>query len=122
MLFDCIEFSTEIRRIDLLNEIAFLCMDLDALGHGELIEAFLESYLDAEPAPGVDAETLFQPQLFAYFLAYRANIRAKVALLRIAQCADDPRRFDPASRELELYLKLMDSYVSRFAPTGAPQK
>ncbi len=119
VLFDCIEFSAEIRRIDLLNEIAFLCMDLDALGHGEMIEAFVESYLAAEPAPGVAATTLFQPQLFAYFLAYWANIRAKVALLRIAQCADDPERFDPASRELELYLKLMDDYVSRFAPTGA---
>jgi aminoglycoside phosphotransferase family enzyme len=28
--FDCIEFNDEYREIDVLDEVAFLCMDLDA--------------------------------------------------------------------------------------------
>jgi aminoglycoside phosphotransferase family enzyme len=31
-IFDCIEFNDELRRIDVLNDIAFLCMDLDSYG------------------------------------------------------------------------------------------
>jgi aminoglycoside phosphotransferase family enzyme len=33
--FDCIEFNDEFRQIDVLNEVAFLCMDLDAFGRPE---------------------------------------------------------------------------------------
>lgn len=115
VLFDCIEFSDKIRRIDLLNEIAFLCMDLDALGHGEMIEYFLESYFEAQPAPEIDRTYFMDPRLFAYFLSYRANIRAKVALLRIAQSEYGEEEFDAGIREVELYLNLMAGYVERFA-------
>ena len=34
--FDCIEFNDDFRQIDVLNEIAFLCMDLDAFGRQDL--------------------------------------------------------------------------------------
>ena len=32
ILFDCIEFNDSYRQIDLINEIAFFCMDLEAYG------------------------------------------------------------------------------------------
>jgi aminoglycoside phosphotransferase family enzyme len=42
--FDCIEFNDEFRAIDVLNEIAFLCMDLEAFGRRDLADLFLENY------------------------------------------------------------------------------
>ena len=35
--FDCIEFNDDYRQIDVLNEIAFLCMDLDSFGRHDLV-------------------------------------------------------------------------------------
>src|SRR5690554_1155807 len=42
--FDCIEFNDDFRQIDVLNEIAFLCMDLDAVNRNDLSELFFENY------------------------------------------------------------------------------
>ena len=42
--FDCIEFNDDYRQIDVLNEIAFLCMDLDAFNRKDLSESFVEYY------------------------------------------------------------------------------
>lgn len=83
VVFDCIEFSDHFRQGDILNELAFLCMDLEAQGHPELSDAFLQAYRrrwDVFPKPE-DAE------LFRFFKAYRANIRLKVALLERRQHA-----------------------------------
>ncbi len=42
--FDCIEFNDDYRQIDVLNEVAFLCMDLDALGRKDLSDLFIAHY------------------------------------------------------------------------------
>jgi hypothetical protein len=42
--FDCIEFNDEYREIDVLNEVAFLCMDLDFFGRQDLSDLFLREY------------------------------------------------------------------------------
>lgn len=44
VVFDCIEFNPHFRKVDVLNDLAFLCMDLDAQGHPELAETFMEKY------------------------------------------------------------------------------
>ena len=48
--FDCIEFNDDFRQIDVLNEVAFLCMDLEAFGRQDLSDCFLESYNALFPA------------------------------------------------------------------------
>lgn len=76
VVFDCIEFNPHFRQVDVLSELAFLCMELDAGGHHELAEAFMAAYLRYWPCiEGPEDE-----QLFLYFKAYRANVRLKVAL------------------------------------------
>lgn len=116
ILFDCVEFNDEFRQIDVLNEVAFLCMDLDAAGHEQLSQTLLDEYLAAQPAPGIARSVVFDAALFDYFLSYRANIRAKVALLRIAQTPVDDQAADAARsiQEVVLYLNLMAGYVARF--------
>jgi aminoglycoside phosphotransferase family enzyme len=45
VIFDCIEFNSDYRRIDVLNDIAFLCVDLDFFGKNDLSERFYKKYL-----------------------------------------------------------------------------
>ena len=52
-VFDCIEFNDDLRRIDVLNDIAFLCMDLDNWGRHDLSNLFYEEYIRRFPySPG----------------------------------------------------------------------
>src|SRR5690606_40507623 len=44
VIFDCIEFNDEYRHVDVLNEVAFLCMDLDVFGRSDLSRTFMEDY------------------------------------------------------------------------------
>ncbi|MGI9550230.1 MAG: hypothetical protein ACR2MT_03445, partial [Aurantibacter sp.] len=61
--FDCIEFNDEYRQIDVLNEVAFLCMDLDALGKYALSDLFMEHYNCHFPTIRAMAER----KLFVYY-------------------------------------------------------
>lgn len=81
VVFDCIEFNPHFRQLDVLNELAFLCMDLDAGGHHELADAFMAAYKRGWPC----IRNPEDEQLFLYFKAYRANVRLKVALMELEQ-------------------------------------
>ncbi len=81
VVYDCVEFSEAFRAADVLNDLAFLAMELDAAGHPQLAERLIGRF--ARRYPGV----LDRP-LLAYYKAYRALVRAKVALLRAAQERD----------------------------------
>ena len=85
VIFDCIEFNDDFRRLDLLSEIAFFCMDLDAHGYPGLADSFLRFYL-----PQVDClRTAADRRLFLFYKLYRANVRLKVNCLRARQPAAD---------------------------------
>jgi uncharacterized protein len=103
IVFDCIEFNDHFRQIDLLNEVAFLCMDLEAMGFDGHSKAFLKGYLAEMDMTLTPAEKL----LFIWFKLYRANVRAKVNALRSRQ-AYSP---DVAYTEMLRYLTLMERYV-----------
>ncbi|MDP4147945.1 MAG: hypothetical protein Q8932_10810 [Bacteroidota bacterium] len=108
--YDCIEFNDELRQIDVLNEVAFLCMDLDALDKQELAEQFLHYYNHLFPA----IRSKEDRELFLYYKAYRANVRAKVNSLR-ARSADNEAAREPALAESDKYLRLMDRCLSELA-------
>lgn len=76
--FDGIEFSTTLRWIDTISEIAFTVMDLLERGSPQFAWRFLNSYLEnSGDYAGVGA--------LRYYLAYRATVRAKVATIRAGQ-------------------------------------
>jgi len=104
--FDCIEFNDDFRQIDVLNEVAFLCMDLDAFGKNDLSELFLEYYNQFFPTMKSSKERY----LFVFYKAYRANVRAKVNSLR-AKSAVNKKERTKALSEVEKYLRLMESYL-----------
>ena len=82
VIVDRLEFDAGLRAIDVADDLAFLAMDLEALGAGDAARLLVAAYRDAGGDPGSDA-------LVAFFGVYRALVRAKVDLLRAAQL-DDP--------------------------------
>lgn len=104
--FDCIEFNDEYRQIDVLNEVAFLCMDLDALGRNDLSDFFIDQYNRFFPAMRTEEDR----KLFIYYMAYRANVRAKVNGLRAKSASDDADR-KKAFSEVKRYMDLMEGYL-----------
>ncbi len=104
--FDCIEFNDEYRQIDVLNEIAFLCMDLDAFGQQGLSDLFLDYYNNLFPVIKNEKDR----KLFVYYKSYRANIRAKVNSLRARNTGNDAGR-KLSLAEADKYLTLLDQYM-----------
>lgn len=95
IIFDCLEFNPEFRHIDVMNEIAFLFMDLLVKNHKESAYHFLNAYLSRTG----DYEGL---PLLNFYVIYRAMIRAKVALLQ-NKSSQDPE----FSNYLDLALSLI---------------
>ncbi len=106
VIFDCIEFNEELRYIDILNDIAFLCVDLDFYESKDMSSYFVNKYIKAF---GMKEQEMPQ-SLFNYYKSYRANIRAKVILISLKQHPDDEQIIEDAKR----YIKLMNKYVEQF--------
>lgn len=82
LLFDGIEFNPDLRFIDVMNEVAFLVMDLRHRGHDRLAWRALNRYLEGTG----DYDGL---AALPYYLMYRALVRAKVAAIRTRQEGGD---------------------------------
>lgn len=95
--FDCIEFNDSLRWIDVINDIAFTCMDLRMHGLHALAARFLNQYLELTG----DYDGL---EVFGYYQAQRALVRCKVALLRAQQLRIDREDASVAETEAERYL------------------
>lgn len=104
VLYDCLEFNDSLRRIDVLSETAFLCMDLEAHQSLLLSRTFLSAYLTHFPC----METAKDRRLFLYFKCYRANVRAKVNVLA-SQKANT--HADAHIVSVKNYLELMRRYI-----------
>ncbi|MEX2185616.1 MAG: AAA family ATPase [Pirellulales bacterium] len=101
---DCLAFSRELRTLDAADEVAFLAMELQRMGACDLATAFVGKYErisgDRPPAG-----------LWDFYRAYRACVRAKVAVLRAGQL-DEPQRAAERAAALE-YLELADQQSRR---------
>lgn len=83
--FDCIEFSEELRTLDVISDIAFLVMDLAARDRQDLAYVFINRYLERTgDYPGV--------ALLKLYVVYHCMIRAKVAAIRAGERHSDDHR------------------------------
>ncbi|MGB5189071.1 hypothetical protein [Robiginitalea sp.] len=104
VIFDCIEFSEALRTLDVLNEVAFLCMDLERFGREDLASAFLDRYLALTGAMENGTDRL----LFLYYKLYRANVRIKVLCI---QCKEGEGGSERKAKELiGKYMQLFKRY------------
>jgi aminoglycoside phosphotransferase family enzyme/predicted kinase len=81
-IVDCVEFDPALRRIDVAADLAFLVMDLHRVGRPDLSRTLVAAYREA----GGDAASR---KVLATLAAYRAQVRAKIALTRAAQRGDE---------------------------------
>ncbi|MEA5576370.1 AAA family ATPase [Anabaena sp. UHCC 0451] len=79
MLFDCIEFNEPFRCVDVMYDVAFTVMDIEAKGRKDLGNAFLNAYVEQTG----DWEGL---QVLPLYLSRQAYVRAKVTSFLL----DDP--------------------------------
>ncbi len=77
-VIDCVEFSRDLRCVDVASDLAFLVMDLIHLQRSDLARALVAGYRSAGGDAGDD-------RLIAFFAMGRAVVRAKVAYLRARQ-------------------------------------
>ncbi|MGZ4960885.1 MAG: AAA family ATPase, partial [Methylomonas sp.] len=95
--FDGIEFDPNLRWIDVINEIAFLIMDLQGRDCTGLAFRFLNGYLEING----DYRGL---GVLRFYLSYRAMVRAKVTAIRASQAGggslmDECRRYLTLARD-----------------------
>lgn len=114
-ILDCIEFDDTLRYGDAADDVAFLAMDLESRGAAREARTFIRDY---EEYSGEH----FSPGLLHMAIAYRAQVRAKVAALRWAQ--EDPATTDASSaradarRFLQLCLAHLDRATVRLLVIG----
>lgn len=77
-LLDCLEFDDRLRYVDGVDDAAFLAMDLEFLGRGDLAAFFVEEYTR-------QANDTAPRSLIDFCIAYRAVVRAKVDCIRVGQ-------------------------------------
>ncbi len=77
-LIDCLAFRDDFRVADVLNDVAFLAMDLHRLAGPAAARSFVDYYdeFSNEHHPS---------SLAHHYVAYRASVRAKVAAIRFGQ-------------------------------------
>lgn len=88
VLFDCIEFKEDFRQIDVLYEVAFICMDMESWGRKDLSQVFKSTYDKLQKMPVSDEVE----KLFCYYKCLRANIRAKVYAIEISQAKEEEKK------------------------------
>ncbi len=123
VFFDAIEFNDSWRRVDVLDELAFLSVDLDFFDEPALKRQLWSAYEEVYASQG--RKSPFHAPLLLYFQLYRANVRLKVAALLWRQLiADGEGSFfqvegynredslQKAQKKARRYFGLMQQYAS----------
>ena len=107
--FDCIEFNDAFRWCDVISDLAFLIMDLEDRGLKDMAQVTLNHYLEQTG----DYEGL---ELLCFYKVYRALVRAKVNLFRLAQPGLDEEDKASVMRQYRSYTDLAESYIEFRSP------
>lgn len=102
--FDGIEFSPELRWIDIQSEMAFLTMDLEERGRPDLAWLTLNTWLShSGDYPGLP--------LLRFYQTYRALVRAKVSHIRLQQGGLSSAEARSQQTAMQRYLELAHRYT-----------
>jgi aminoglycoside phosphotransferase family enzyme/predicted kinase len=105
-IFDCIEFCPEFRNIDVIYDVAFMVMDLDAQGRPDLANIFLNTYLETSG----DYEGAV---LLPAYLSMRATIRGNVHSLMAQDPGIAPPQQTDHWQQAKAYFRLAYQYTQR---------
>lgn len=109
VLFDCLEFSPALRWGDVINDIAFLIMDLDDRQQTPLAWQFLNRYLEL-------TGDYLGIKLLNFYKVYRALVRAKVDAIRLSQAHITRQEQENTHKDFIGYLELTEGYTQTASP------
>lgn len=104
-VFDCIEFNERFRFGDVASDVAFLSMDFDYNGRGDLGDVFVKSFIEASGDAAMDRVLLF-------YKVYRAYVRAKVTSFMLDDAGLDESRKKAAFETARRYYELAHRYIA----------
>ncbi|MDY0220331.1 MAG: AAA family ATPase [Desulfobacterium sp.] len=107
-IIDCIEFNDSLRCIDVVNDLAFLLMDLDFQGQQGLGDLILNQYLEL-------TGDLSAFKLLDFYKCYRAFVRCKVNSIFLKSTTCDPLEREKKREDALRYLDLAQEYAIRFS-------
>ncbi len=110
VVIDGIEFSRELRTVDVADELSFFAVTCEILDHREIGEQVLEGVSERL----ADHPT---PRLLSFYRSYRACVRAKVMALQSSQADDEEHRNQ--RRRARTYLEIADRHASLLGPPVA---
>jgi aminoglycoside phosphotransferase family enzyme len=96
VIIDCLEFNEAFRLLDPVDELAYLAIECERLGAAAVGASVLQRYLDATG----DRAT---HQLIRFYKAYRACLRAKLAIWHIP---------DHGTRHVEMWRRRARDYLA----------
>ena len=106
LIFDCIEFNPALRAGDVMNDIAFLIMDLDHRALSAHANRFLNEYLE-------QTRDYAGLKLLDFYRVYRACVRAKVMSFESDTTLADRRALE---QEAASYFDLAEQTLAPRAP------
>ncbi len=107
-VFDCIEFNERFRYSDVAADVAFLAMDLDFHGMGELAAYFIDRFVQESDDPTL-------PEMLDFYKCYRAMVRGKIGLFTASDPAVEPVVAARCTEEAARYFVLARKYADQAA-------
>jgi len=104
-IIDGIEFNERFRYSDVAAEVAFLAMELDAVGRFDLSRTFVESYVTET------GDTALQ-ELLPFYICYRACVRGKVLSFQLEEPEVPLAQREMAQQEAAALFGLAEGYAS----------
>jgi hypothetical protein len=104
VIFDCIEFNRRFRISDVLEDVAFLFMDLEYSGRFDLSAAISQTYFSQFPESR-------SADLLLFYKTYRAVVRGKIEGFTADGLKNDPAGRAAAIRRAGNYYGLAQHYV-----------
>lgn len=104
VIFDCIEFNNRFRIDDILNDIAFLLMDLEFMGRFDLSRTLYDTYFKINSPCKND-------ELLNFYKVYRAVVRGKIESLT-AENVSETNLKEKALKRAKDYFSLACHYIS----------
>ncbi|MDJ0910796.1 MAG: AAA family ATPase [Woeseiaceae bacterium] len=108
--FDCVEFSDELRILDVISDIGFLTMDLVANDRADLARTVINRYLEVSGDYG-------GMRLYGMYYVYHCLIRAKVDAIRAAaRVPGEEQQRDAFLDSMRHYCRVAMNWIHRPRP------
>jgi len=104
-IYDCIEFNQRFRYCDVASDVAFLAMDLDFYGLGDLGRRFIDSFSQQTGDAGLAA-------MLDFYKCYRAYVRGKIGLFTAGDPAVDSAVRGANLENAAKYFRLAERYAA----------